>query len=98
MIAVLIAELTVRLVVPDFNLSPYWRYHQVLGWTQIPGLDTEIQVQGKTVRVRFNSLGFRDVEHEVAQPPGTKRIVVVGDSFSEAIQVNLEQTYIRRLQ
>ncbi|MHC4918109.1 MAG: SGNH/GDSL hydrolase family protein [Planctomycetota bacterium] len=98
LIAVLIAELTVRLVVPDFNLSPYWRYHQVLGWTQIPGLDTEIQVQGKTVRVQFNSLGFRDVEHEEAKPPGTRRIVVVGDSFSEAIQVNLEQTYIRRLQ
>jgi len=83
---------------PSFNLSPYWRYHEVLGWTQIPGLDTEIQVEGRTVGVRFNSLGFRDVEHEETKSPGTKRIIVVGDSFSEAIQVNLEQTYIRRLQ
>ena len=98
LIALLIAELTLRLVWPHFNLSPYWRYHEVLGWTQIPDLETEIQVEGRTIKVKFNSLGFRDVEHQEIKPPGTRRIVVVGDSFSEAIQVNLEETFFRRLQ
>ncbi len=70
-IALLIAELTLRVIAPDFNISPYWRYQPMLGWTQVPGLDREIRprgADGPAVRVRFNSLGFRDDEHALAKP------------------------------
>lgn len=82
----------------DVNLSGVWRWHPVLGWTQRPGTGYEYRVDGELVRVQFNSRGFRDVEHETAKPPGVKRIVLVGDSFCEALQVNLEDTFFHVLQ
>jgi lysophospholipase L1-like esterase len=35
-----------------------------------------------------NSLGFRDVEHALAKPPGAYRIVVVGDSVAMGLHVD----------
>jgi lysophospholipase L1-like esterase len=32
--------------------------------------------------VRLNSAGFRDTEHMVARAPGTKRVLLIGDSFA----------------
>jgi hypothetical protein len=50
------------------------------------------------VSVRINSQGFRDVEHTVAKPEGVTRVLVLGDSFIEALQVPLEDTFARRLE
>ena len=63
---------------------------QALGWTQEISKQYDYEVEGRTVRVSFNAAGFRDVEHALAKSVGTKRLVVIGDSFSEAIQVNLD--------
>ncbi len=45
------------------------------------------------VWIEINSHGFRDRERTIAKPPGTYRIAVVGDSFSEALQVDLDDTF-----
>ena len=45
------------------------------------------------VYVRINSDGLRDREHTRAKPPGAYRIVVLGDSCAEAVQVPLEKTF-----
>jgi hypothetical protein len=47
---------------------------------------------------RFNSQGWRDVEHTRAKPSGTTRILVVGDSYVSAFQVALDSTFYRRLE
>jgi hypothetical protein len=82
----------------EFNLSPNWRYHPVLGWSQVPDGSYDFVLEGRPVHVSFNSGGFRDGEHQQAKPPGVRRIVVIGDSFSEAVQVNLEETFHQRLE
>ena len=46
-----------------------------------------------SVEVLRNRLGFHDEEHPFPKPEGTFRIVFLGDSFTEAIQVPLEQTF-----
>ncbi len=41
-----------------------------------------------------NRLGFRDVDHEVAKPPGVYRIVVIGDSIAAGLKVErFEDTF-----
>ena len=94
----LLLEAAIRLFDLDVNLNRMWRWHPVLGWTQRPSARFDIVVSGEPVHVEFNREGFRDVAHEVAKPAGCRRIVVVGDSFCEAVQVNLEETFFRRLQ
>jgi len=95
---VLIFEVLVRIAGIDVNPNPNWRFHPVLGWTQNPSAQYDYVVGGERVHVEFNSQGFRDVERSVANPNHHRRIVVVGDSFCEAVQVNLEDTFHQRLQ
>lgn len=43
--------------------------------------------------VRINSHGFRDVERNYEKPPHTVRIAVLGNSWTEALQVPREKTF-----
>jgi hypothetical protein len=43
--------------------------------------------------VRINSAGLRDREHAKQKPPNTFRVAVLGDSFAEALQVPIEDTF-----
>lgn len=98
LISIGLAEATVRLFDINFDGGPFWYFHPVLGWTQKPGTGYDYVVSGEQVRVQYNSLGFRDVEHSLTKPEGVKRIVLIGDSYCEAVEVNLEDTFFRRLQ
>jgi hypothetical protein len=49
------------------------------------------------VEFRYNSLRFRDVEIG-PKPPGVKRVLVLGDSFTEGQGVKEPDTYPRRLE
>src|SRR5712691_9046557 len=48
--------------------------------------------------VKINSLGYRDVEHTRANPPGVFRIAVLGDAFTAARQVAIADTFWKRLE
>jgi len=43
--------------------------------------------------VKLNTQGARDVDREIAKPGDTLRIVVVGDSYTDAFEVEREQTF-----
>jgi len=54
-----------------------YNYDAELGWFPVP--NTDVTFTGmRTVRVRHNSLGLRDIEHDTAPKP---TIAFVGDSF-----------------
>ena len=48
--------------------------------------------------VRINNQGYRDVEHGKQKPQGVFRIAVLGDSFTEARQVDIEKTFWKKLE
>lgn len=45
------------------------------------------------VYVRLNAEGIRDVDHVVAKPLDTYRVLVVGDSYAAAFEVELEEAF-----
>ncbi len=46
----------------------------------------------------INSQGLRDVEHEYRKPAGVVRVLVMGDSFVEGVQVPLDELFTRVLE
>jgi len=62
------------------------------GWTLRPNASGVVTAENKQ-EVRINSLGFRDRERRYDKPEGTVRIAVLGNSWTEALQVPLEKTY-----
>jgi GDSL-like Lipase/Acylhydrolase family len=45
-----------------------------------------------------NTKGYRDLERTVARPPGTRRVVSLGDSFAWGASVEFEDAYPQRLE
>jgi lysophospholipase L1-like esterase len=70
-----------------------YRPDEVLEWTHVPDQRTLVQVEGREVVLEINSHGLRDREYSYEKPPNTFRILVLGDSFTEAAQVNLEDAF-----
>jgi len=68
-----------------------------LGWKLKPGASGGWNGEGASF-VQVNSEGLRDREHTKAKPPNTWRVAVLGDSFTEAIHVPVEQTFWSKLE
>lgn len=99
-----VAEAVLRTWPPPFYSDPLREYHPDLGWTTQPGQVFYRRRGTSLVRFATNSLGFRDLEHSLGGSAATlvparriRRIVVIGDSFSEAAQVELPLTFWSRL-
>jgi lysophospholipase L1-like esterase len=91
-VGVVALEIAMRLAgiaFPDFGLPDQDR-----GWELRPNAEGWVRAENKVgVYVKINSQGLRDREHSIAKPPGTFRVAVLGNSYTEAFQVSLEQTY-----
>lgn len=85
------AELALRLGGVQFEPQLY-EPSRDRGWTLRAGVSGVVSGENKQA-VRINSNGFRDRERSRAKPYGTFRIAVLGNSWTEALQVPLEKTY-----
>ncbi|MFI5396482.1 MAG: GDSL-type esterase/lipase family protein [Candidatus Binatia bacterium] len=83
-------------LVPD----RFWEPDAVLGLRLVPGYRGWWTQEDREflVPVQINREGLRDVEHQYVKPAGVFRILVLGDSFVEAMHVPLEATFPRLLQ
>ena len=64
----------------------------VFGRRFIPGVEGWQLNEGRAY-VRINSQGWRDRERSKSKGLGTRRIVVLGDSFTSARQVDIDETF-----
>ncbi|MFK7985601.1 MAG: SGNH/GDSL hydrolase family protein [Sandaracinaceae bacterium] len=69
----------------------------VLGWAPIAGAEGWWTREGRG-HVVITEHGFRGVLVPEGKPPGTLRVVVLGDSYTEARQVALEDSFGVRLE
>jgi hypothetical protein len=78
----------------------FWEPDPVLGARLTPGKTGWWTQEEREflIPVAINSHGLRDVEHEYEKKPGVARILVLGDSFVEALHVALEDSFPRRLE
>ncbi len=72
---------------PLFYTPDYFR-----GVALRPNAEGAYQREGRNY-VHINSAGLRDREHSTAKPANTIRIALLGDSYCEALQVPMEQTF-----
>ena len=69
-----------------------------VGWAGRPYQVQKYFTDEFSTTERINSAGLPDVEHTYARPPNTYRILFIGDSFIEAYQVDLEESFPRLLE
>ena len=86
-----LAELGLRLA--GFSRPYFYTYDQDLGWMLRPGVSGWFRKEGEAY-IQVNSAGMRDDREYVAtKAKDTIRIAVLGDSFAEALQVPVAQTF-----
>ncbi len=89
-VGVVLFEIFMRLAGLSFPV--FDAFDEVRGIKLFPGKEGWYRAEGEAY-LRINSLGYRDREHTLEKPNGTFRIAVLGDSFTEARQVPIEDTY-----
>ncbi len=95
-IALATAEVLARFLHPlstveyllDPEVGPILAPHQHSRWVN----------EDYDVTVLTNSAGFHDVEHAIGKSHGVYRILVLGDSYIEGLQVPIEQNFTRQLE
>ena len=103
--ALALAEATLRILGPRVpalgsltSIATFQTYHPVYGFFHRPGAAGWIHTPEFTSFVQINTRGLREREIDPGKPPGTYRVLVLGDSFVEGAQVPAEDTVSRRLE
>ena len=91
----LVIEIGIRATGRDAPLV--WEPDPKVGWWHIPHARTHWTSEGDGW-VEINSQRLRDVERTLAKRAGVYRIGVFGDSMTEGVQVNVEQTFTQQLE
>lgn len=101
LVATVVAEGGARLI----EATPLWRILPVAevalygpdsetGYTLRPNV-SGVWATENHAQVAINALGLRDAAMTREKPAGTRRVVVVGDSMTEALQVQLEDSFVQ---
>src|SRR5438132_592940 len=84
-ITVLSMELALRAL--GFSRAVFHEPDSLVGWSLRPGAQGVNFFEGSEAEVRISSAGVRDREHSVVKPADVWRVAVLGDSYTEALQV-----------
>ena len=89
-LAMVLGEAALRAV--DFSFPSLHTPDDIVGSRLRPGAQGWNRREGE-VYVKINSQGLRDREHAIEKPRNVYRIAVLGDSYAEALQVPIEETF-----
>lgn len=88
-----VAELLIRVILPQQLIQKdlkLWKSDQTLGRVHFARTDTKVNTGERTVRFVTDEEGFR--VGAAGRVPAQHRILLLGDSFMEALQVDYEQS------
>lgn len=92
-LAYAVGEVLVRVIAPQqliIKRPDIWQPVDTLGWTHRADANTTINTGERTARVFTDHDGFR--VGRAGRVEGKRRILLLGDSFMEALQVDYEQS------
>lgn len=98
-VTVLIVEVLLSIVVKEKTVEIFEddvihdRYDSVVGWTNYKGITYRLEGREYSNSITTNDEGFVDAFWNITPEKGVKRIVALGDSFTEAVQVPREQRF-----
>jgi hypothetical protein len=95
-IALVATEITLKYTVGKPWVNSH-KYSQDYGWVNKPGTQGWYLSEGKSY-VNINSYGFNDDEPTIIKPKNIYRIVVIGDSYVEALQVSRSTAFYNVLE
>ena len=97
----LLLEVALRLAGPllpgSYQTASFVETHPAFGRRNHPGQGWKVSPEF-TTWIEVNSKGLRGPEVDYAKPVGEMRLLVLGDSFTFAEQVNQDETYTQRLE
>lgn len=73
-----------------YDIDLGWRFKENYSGTIIKNLDSDEKV---ITKVSFNKDGFRDSNHNLIKPKDTKRIIVLGDSYTAGTAISDDQIF-----
>lgn len=87
--------LALELVVRAAGLvgTPYQRLDQTFGWRHIPGAHGRYVSAEARAPFHIDRLGLVGPERTVAKPAGVRRLLAIGDSFTESLQVPYAESW-----
>ena len=95
---IIVIEICLRLFKNETTLKFY--DNPVFGSALVPNQEGLFVSETKeySSKVKVNSQGWPDIEHNLAKPKDIYRMLILGDSFVENFQVPLEKRFFRQLQ
>lgn len=82
----------------EIGCDDFFKKDPYIGHFHIPGKEGIYSKWCFKTKIKINSKGLRDVEHIQKKAKGVYRIVILGDSYAEAFQVRLEESFPRVLE
>jgi hypothetical protein len=94
-LSLLLGEALLRWVGYD---RPQWnKLDPLVGWRPRPGITGWYPGEVENY-IAINREGYRDTNHPLIKPPGTYRVLLLGDSMSEGREVAFQDLYWKRLE
>lgn len=92
-VAAVLGEIMLRAV--DYrggrvSLNAFTQYDPLLGWRIAPNTHTKVREVDYSTVLDYGPKGLRGKDHPYEKPPGTFRIVMLGDSFVDGFSVPIE--------
>lgn len=103
-LGLVLAELACRFLLPPPGFVPFGPHsdglvtpHPTRDYAYTPGLERDVSLGGRTIRIRFNELGLREPPIALADS-SERRILALGDSYTTGFGVEAEEAWPKRLQ
>jgi hypothetical protein len=89
-LGLLASEIGLRLA--GISYPSFYTWDENRGFALRPGAQGWSRTEGETY-IQINSAGLRDREHTKTKPANTLRLAILGDSYAEAKQVSIKETF-----